>query len=209
MKTKKMATAAGVRRVVAYADPLASLLQFHPEALGLNRVAALDLATRLDGLSSYLAKRFAAELADEKAAEEKAEEKPADEKPAKEASRKASFAPASIAKEVPGPIKAEGDEPFMAGHFTQANFNQLSGKQISGTLGAVAALAQKAAFDAAAAVYATAGLRLSSDEKPAEEKAEEKPAKEADEKAPEAKADEKTPEEDEAEKTASLFGLFS
>lgn len=111
MKTQKKASKAGVRRVTANIDALASLVQHHYASLGLPKVAAIDFATRCDMLSDFLDKRRTAGY----------------------------FDPSEIAVEVPGPEAFDSNNPFMEGHFTQEQFRALDEKQMSGELAANAA----------------------------------------------------------------------
>jgi len=111
MKTQKKASKAGVRRVTANIDALASLVQHHYGSLGLPKAAAIDFATRCDMVSDFLDKRRTAGY----------------------------FDPSEIAEEVPGPEVFDPNNPFMAGHFTQENFRALDEKQMSGELAANAA----------------------------------------------------------------------
>lgn len=111
MKTQKKASKAGVRRVTANIEALASLVQYHHESLGIPKAAAMDFATRCDMLSDYLDKRRTAGY----------------------------FDPSEIAVEVPGPEVFDANNPFMEGHFTQGNFRELDEKQMSGELAANAA----------------------------------------------------------------------
>lgn len=111
MTTQKKASKAGVRRVTANIDALASLVQCHFESLGIPKAAARDFATRCDMLTDHL-----------------------------DAQRKAGyFDPSEIAVEVPGPEQFDSNNSFMAGHFTQERFRALDEKQMSGELAANAA----------------------------------------------------------------------
>ena len=111
MTTQKKASKAGVRRVTANIDALASLVQHHFASLGIPKAAAIDFATRCDMLSDYLDKRRTAGY----------------------------FDPSEIAVEVPGPEVFDSNNPFMEGHFTQERFRALDEKQMSGELAANAA----------------------------------------------------------------------
>lgn len=210
-KTKKMASPHGARRVTAYLNNIASVVQSNYEALGLPKKIAYDFALRCDMLSDSIEGQYGAKYA-------------------------SFFNPATIAEEVPGPIVNDPTQPFMAGHFTQEQFNALSDKQESGALAAaaashnadpkLAALIQKAASEAATAAALAMFKALTrkagedEDEKAAgadapakaedAPKAEEKKAAEdEDEKAAGADAAKAEDAEDEAKKTASLFGLFA
>lgn len=146
--------------------------------------------------------------------------------------KKGHFDPSTIGKKVPGPLENDPTQKFMAGHFTQANFEQLDSKQESGSLASNAAshksdpklanLISKAVKEATLRVLAEMD-DASEDAKPedkAEEKKEEKKASKSkraaeEDKAEETGEDEKAAEEDdeddeddEAEKVASLFSLY-
>jgi hypothetical protein len=159
MTTNKKASKAGVRRVTASIDNLATLVQHHYASLGLPKAAALDFATRCDMLSDFLDKRRTAGY----------------------------FDPSEIAVEVPGPQVFDSNNPFMQGHFTQGNFRQLDEKQLSGELASNAAkhiADPKLAKLVHAAAYKAAMQSFGAMKKAAEteeEKAEDEAADEAEE----------------------------
>ena len=146
MTTQKKATKAGVRRVTANIDALASLVQHHFASLGIPKAAAIDFATRCDMLSDYLDKRRTAGY----------------------------FDPSEIAVEVPGPEVFDSNNPFMEGHFTQERFRALDEKQMSGELAANAAkhvadpklakLIHAAAYKAAMQSFSSLKLAKKADE---------------------------------------------
>lgn len=209
--TTKKASKAGVRRVTANLDALASLFQNHHRSLGIPSKVAMDFAYRCDLLSDSIDRRKQAGY----------------------------FNPAEIGEEEPGPLTYDENNPFMEGEFTREEFRALSEKQMAGELAEnaaahvadpkLASVAKKAAYKAALAALRTA--KKSGDEKDAKDaeeeaekaekaektammaqlynrlrrqakKSEEAPAKEADD---DVEADD---EDGEPAKTASLFGLF-
>jgi hypothetical protein len=196
MTTKKKATAQGARRVVAYIDKLASVIQAHHEALGLPEKVAMDFAYRCDLLSDAIPASYGPKFA-------------------------AFFDPSQIAEEVPGPLVNDPTQPFMAGHFTQEKFDQLSAKQEGGELSAnaekhvadpkLASLIQAAATKAAkeAASLVLASLKKAEEEKAEDTKTEEKAEETKPEEKKAGEESEEDSEEEEAQKAASFFGLFS
>ena len=225
--TTKKASKAGVRRVTANLDAIASLFQEHHASLGIPQKVAVDFATRCDLLSDSLDRRRTAGY----------------------------FDPSEIGEEVPGPDVFDSNNPFMEGHFTQEYLRALDEKQMSGQLAANAAkhvadpklakLVQEATYKAAMQTFTamkSASTKKAEEEKPEEKKAEE-PSEEEDEKAdktameariynrikremlaftgkkaedekPEEKesakkSEDEKPEDDKADKSASLFNLFS
>ena len=209
MTTTKKASKAGVRRVTANLDVLASLFQNHHRSLGIPQKVAMDFAYRCDLLSDSIDRRKQAGY----------------------------FDPSQIGKEVPGPLVYDENNPFMEGEFTREEFRALDEKQTAGELAAnaaahvadpkLASVIRKAAYNAALAALRTA---KKSEEAKAEE-AEETTAEEAkaeklararraaqalrqakkSEEAEEQTADEVEADEakaEEAKKSASAFGLF-
>ena len=59
--------------------------------------------------------------------------------------KQAGFDAGSIAEDVGGPLKAEGDEPYMQGEFSQQEYHELADKQQSGSLGKMGASLAKLA----------------------------------------------------------------
>lgn len=234
MSTQKKASKAGVRRLTASIENIASAVQYHYDALGIPKAAAMDFAKRCDMVSDFLDRRRTAGY----------------------------FDPSEIAVEVPGPAVFDSNNPFMEGHFTQERFRALDEKQMSGELAANAAkhvadpklakLVREAAYKAAMESFsalksakkaedgdeeASEGEEASEDEdakaektammaelynrikrdaklasKPAPKvakKAEEEDGEEVEEEESEEEAKEEADDaEDESKKTAGLFGLY-
>jgi len=143
--------------------------------------------------------------------------------------KKGQFDASTIGKKVPGPLVNDPSQKFMAGHFTQANFEQLDAKQESGSLASnaaahkadpkLAALLNKAVKEATLRVLAEMeeGEKESDKSDAAEEKPEDKKEEKKASKSRRAAEDEKKEEDekaaeadesDEAEKVASLFSLY-
>jgi len=206
MTTTKKASKAGVRRVTANLDALASLFQNHHASLGIPSKVAMDFAYRCDLLSDSIDRRKQAGY----------------------------FNPAEIGEEEPGPLVFDENNPFMEGEFTQEEKRTLSEKQMAGELAAnaaahvadpkLASVIRKAAYSAAINALRLAKKSEEASEEVAEEVAEEEPkaeekakaeklarARRAAKKSEEVKAEEAKAEEakaEEAKKTASIFGLF-
>lgn len=177
MTTKKKASLNGARRVVATLDQVATLFQGNHEALGIPEKVAMDFAWRCDALSDSIQGQYKA----------------------------GSFDAATIAEEVPGPLVNDKTQTYMAGHFTQENFDQLEGKVESGSLATNAA--KHVADPKLAALVKRLASVVAEFSKAAEE---ETPAKEEKKEDAEAKEDaEEAKEEEAAVKAASAFGLFS
>lgn len=204
--TVRKASMMGARRVTASLDNVASLFENYAESLGIPAKVAADFSHRCDLLSAAIDRNFGLKTA-------------------------GYYPPEDIAEGVSGPLIMDANNPFMNGHFTQANFTQLAEKQISGSLAGNAAahradpkLASFIAKQAAILAFnqlkewdianrKAASKKAAEDED--EKKSEDKEEKEAKAKAFEGK---ETPEEEaleekerakEAAKVVSLFGLFA
>ena len=231
MSTQKKASKAGVQRVTARIEDIASVVQYHHKSLGIPKAAAMDFATRCDMIADFLDQRRMAGY----------------------------FDPSEIAVEVPGPEVFDSNNPFMEGHFTQERFRALDEKQMSGELAANAAkhvadpklakLVREAAYKAAMESFTALKSAKKAEGDEAEKDAEDESAEDEDAKAektamlaelynrikrearatvkaaPKSKVAKKAEDEeeadeeesseeeadeadDEAKKTASLFGLY-
>lgn len=145
-------TRAGAYEATQHVDRLANLIEVEAAILGLDDALKKQAIEVLDTISDAVEKKAienfpltAGELppALQKINEEKAEEKEGEtkkeagelppalqenaDKKKEEAKKKAAdFDPATIAEQVPGPLEAEPDEPYMDGHFTAVELYEVS-----------------------------------------------------------------------------------
>lgn len=166
-----MLTRKGARRLTAMLDEVATVVQGNPEVLGIDKRIATDFAYRCDLLSDAVETKavsnFPRQASECEDCDEPAAEADEDEAATRLAnmslSQGAGFDPAEIGEEVPGPLEQlDKDEPWMANHFTQISFDELSGAQEGGKLGTkpfVSPVAKKAAMDALLAAKTPAEIQ--------------------------------------------------
>jgi hypothetical protein len=162
-----MLTRKGARRLTAMLDEVATVVQENPTLLGIDQRIASDFAYRCDLLSDAVESTAVANFPRQASEEETDAEEEAEEGTDKTANESLSqgslFNPAQIGEEVPGPLEQlDKDEPWMANHFTQIRFDELSGAQEGGKIGPktfVSPVAKKAAMDALLAAKTPADIQ--------------------------------------------------
>lgn len=131
-------TRSGAREVTLTLDRIASVIQENPGILGLNPKIAMDFARRCDFVSDFI------------------EIKASGNSPRSATDH---FDPAIIGEEQAGPLEEiDAAEPFMDGHFTQKNFDELDAAQEDGELGATPYITKSGAKELTSAIDRVASV---------------------------------------------------